>query len=34
VRDGSLPIVRILPALFFIETDDIATILYPDFLDL
>jgi hypothetical protein len=26
--------VGIFPALFFIETDDIATILYPDFLDL
>src|SRR6202022_788599 len=28
-----LPIVCILTALFFIETDDIATVLYPNFLD-
>jgi hypothetical protein len=25
--------VRILTALFFIETDDIATVLYPDLFD-
>src|SRR6478672_234541 len=33
MRDDRLPIVRILTALFFIETDYIATVLYPNFLD-
>ena len=33
VRDNGLPVVRILTALFFIKTKDIATIFYPDFLD-
>jgi hypothetical protein len=33
VRDYCLPVVRILTALFFIKTNDIATIFYPDFLD-
>src|SRR3977135_415904 len=33
MRDDRLPIMRIFTALFFIETDDIATVLYPDFLD-
>jgi hypothetical protein len=33
VRDNSLSVVRILPALFFIKTDDIAGVLDPDFLD-
>src|SRR5215471_14385740 len=33
MRDDRLAIVRILTALFFIETDDIATVLYPNFLD-
>src|SRR6202047_5123989 len=32
VRDNGLPVVRILTALFFIKTNDIATIVYPDFL--
>src|ERR1700746_2748785 len=31
--DDRLPIMGIFTALFFIETDDIATVLYPDFLD-
>src|SRR5215472_9522814 len=33
MRDDRLAIVRILTALFFIETDDIATVLYPHFLN-
>jgi hypothetical protein len=33
VRDNGLPVVRILTALFFIKTKDIATIFYPDFVD-
>jgi hypothetical protein len=33
VRDNGLPVVRILTALFFIKTNDIATIFYSDFLD-
>src|SRR4029077_7027103 len=33
VHDNSLSVVRILPALFFIKTDDIAAVLDPDFLD-
>jgi len=33
VHDNSLSVVRILAALFFIKTDDIATVLDPDFLD-
>src|SRR5258705_12169634 len=32
VRDNGLSVVRILPALFFIKTDDIAAVLDPDFL--
>src|SRR6516164_381049 len=33
MRDDRRPIVGILRALFFIETDYIATVLYPNFLD-
>src|SRR5262249_35638054 len=33
VCNNRLPIVRILTALFFIETDYIATLFYPNFLD-
>src|SRR6202162_2715770 len=33
VRDNGLPVVRILTALFFIKTNDIATIFYSEFLD-
>src|SRR5271165_536203 len=33
MRDNCFPVVRILTALFFIKTNDIATIVYPDFLD-
>ena len=33
MSNDRLPIVRILTALFFIETDDIATIFYPNFLN-
>src|SRR6266481_9255741 len=33
MRDDRLPIMRIFTALFFIETDYIATVLYPHFLD-
>src|SRR3974390_1008043 len=33
MRDDCLPIVRILTALFFVETDDVTTLLYPYFLD-
>ena len=33
MRDDRLPIAHILTALFFIETDYIATLLYPNFLD-
>src|SRR6266446_16387 len=33
MRNDRLPIVRILTALFFIKTDYIAAVLYPDFLD-
>jgi hypothetical protein len=32
--DNRLPIVRILTAFLFIETDDITAFLDPDFLDL
>src|SRR5580693_3992641 len=33
MRDNGLSVVRILAAFFFIETDDIAAVLDPDFLD-
>ena len=33
MRDDRLPIVRILTALFFVETDYVTTLLYPYFLD-
>src|ERR1700736_46031 len=33
VRDNCFPVVPILTALFFIKTNDIATIVYPHFLD-
>jgi hypothetical protein len=33
VRNNGLSVVRILTALFFIKTDDIAAVLDPDFLD-
>jgi hypothetical protein len=33
VPDDRIPIVSIFASLFFVETDDIPTVLYPDFLD-
>src|SRR5271166_426533 len=33
MRDGRLPIARILTTLFFVETDYVTTLLYPYFLD-